>query len=122
MAKILLADDEQHIEMLVRFKLSKEGHSMDYAKDGEEALAMIEAETSDYDAVILDIMMPVFDGIYVLKKIRENLRFKDLPVILLTAKSQEKDVIIGYNAGATEYITKPFSPSEFYARIKRHLK
>jgi DNA-binding response OmpR family regulator len=121
MALFLLADDEKQVEQLVRFKLSKEGHSLDYVENGEEALKKIHESTEKYDVIILDIMMPVYDGMYALKKIREIEVYKDTPIIMLTAKSNEADVIKGYDLGATEYITKPFSPSEFYARIKKHI-
>ncbi len=121
MALFLLADDEKQVELLIRFKLTKEGHTLDYAENGEEALKKIAETTKSYDIIILDIMMPVYDGIYALQKIREIEIYKKTPVIMLTAKSNESDVIQGYDLGATEYITKPFSPSEFYARIKKYL-
>ncbi|HPN30559.1 MAG TPA: response regulator transcription factor [bacterium] len=121
MAQFLLADDEKQVEQLIRFKLSKEGHSLDYSQNGEEALQKIADGSKIYDVIILDIMMPVFDGIYALKKIRKIDKYKKTPIIMLSAKSNENDVIKGYDSGATEYITKPFSPSEFYARIKKYL-
>lgn len=121
MALFLLVDDEKQVEQLVRFKLSKEGHSLDYAENGEEALKKINKSTEKYDVIILDIMMPVYDGIYALKKIREISEYKNTPIIMLTAKSNESDVIKGYDLGASEYITKPFSPSEFFARIKKYI-
>ncbi|MBP7654570.1 response regulator transcription factor [Candidatus Dependentiae bacterium] len=121
MALFLLADDEKQVEQLIRFKLSKEGHFLDYVQNGEEALQKIGDISKTYDVIILDIMMPVFDGIYALKKIREIDKYKKTPIIMLSAKSNENDVIKGYDSGATEYITKPFSPSEFYARIKKYL-
>lgn len=121
MALFLLADDEKQVEQLIRFKLTKEGHSLDYVENGEEALKKIEDTSKKYDVIILDIMMPVYDGIYALKKIREIEAYKKTPIIMLTAKSNENDVIQGYDLGATEYITKPFSPSEFFARLKKYI-
>ncbi|HON55895.1 MAG TPA: response regulator [bacterium] len=121
MANFLLADDEKQVEQLIRFKLTKEGHSLDYVENGEDALKKVLDKNNKYDIIILDIMMPVYDGIYALKKIRELESYKKTPIIMLTAKSNENDVIQGYDLGATEYITKPFSPSEFYARIKKYL-
>ena len=122
MAKFLLADDEHQIEKIVRYKLEKEGHTLDYAENGELALNMIMSDSSDYDAIILDIMMPKLDGLTLLRKIRNISKYKNIPVIMLTAKSEDYDIKAGFEDGASEYITKPFGLSDFYLKVGRFLK
>ncbi|HOK41734.1 MAG TPA: response regulator [bacterium] len=121
MANFLLADDDKFIEKIIRFKLEKEGHTLDYAVNGEEALNKLTQGSKKYDIIILDIMMPVCDGLYTLKKIREINEFKNTPIIILSTKNREEDIILAYELGATEYIIKPFSPYEFYVKIKKYL-
>lgn len=113
--KILIAEDDPQVARLLRFKLEKEGFSVSWAEDGEKALELVLGE--EWDVMLLDIMMPVFDGFQVLKKLRE--KKPALPVIILSAKGQEKDVLYGLELGANDYISKPFRPAEVVARIKR---
>ncbi len=119
MARILIADDEAHIIKMVEFKLRNLGHEVITASDGGEAL---EKATSDKpDLVMLDVMMPVMDGFQVLQKLKTQEETKSLPVIMLTAKGQEKDVVTGFETGAVDYVIKPFSFPELIARINRAL-
>ncbi len=118
--KILLAEDEPHIARLVVFKLEREGYEVIWAKDGGEALESIKKNRPDL--VLLDVMMPVMDGFDVLKKIKEDERLWKIPVIMLTAKGQIKDVEKGFDLGSDDYIVKPFRPDELVARIKSKLK
>ena len=115
--KILVVDDEEHIRELIRFYLDKEGFSVLEAENGEEALEVVENEY--IDLAIVDIMMPVMDGFDFVEEMRE---FKDIPVIMLTAKSQSKDKLRGFSLGIDDYVTKPFDPDELMARVKTILK
>ena len=116
---IVLAEDEPHIARLVIFKLEREGYTVIWAKDGGEALESIASNKPDL--VLLDIMMPIMDGYEVLKKVKEQENLKSIPVIMLTAKGQEKDIVRGFNLGSEDYIVKPFRPAELAARIKKVL-
>jgi len=118
--KIVIAEDEPHIAKLVVFKLEREGYDVTWAKDGGEAWDMIQKTAPDL--AILDVMMPVMDGFEVLKKIKEDESLKDLPILILSARGQEQDVVRGFDLGVDDYIVKPFKPAELVARIKRALK
>lgn len=115
--KIVLAEDESHIARLITFKLEKEGYELTWAKDGGEALEKITEIMPDL--VILDVMMPVMDGFEVLKKVKHDETLKAIPVIMLTAKGQDNDIVHGLDTGAADYIVKPFRPAELVARIRR---
>ncbi|MDI6812954.1 MAG: response regulator transcription factor [Desulfitobacteriaceae bacterium] len=120
MAVILVVDDEEPIQELLRFNLEKEGYHVRLASDGLEALAFIEKELPDL--VLLDLMLPGIDGLEVCRRLRMQAKFQDLPVIMLTAKGEEIDKVLGLELGADDYITKPFSPRELLARIKARLR
>ncbi len=117
--KIILAEDEPQIARLIEFKLRKEGYSVTWKENGEEALKAINEDKPDL--IILDIMMPVMGGYEVLRRVKEDENLKSVPVIMLTARGQEKDVVKGIDLGAEDYITKPFHPAELLARVKRIL-
>lgn len=117
MHKILIVDDEERIRDIIRQYLSFEGFSYDEASDGVTALQKI--QNTPYDLVVLDIMMPHLDGVTTLRKIRET---HNTPVILLTAKGEEYDKVLGFDLGADDYVVKPFSPKELMSRIKAILK
>jgi len=118
--RIVIAEDEPHIARLVTFKLQREGYAVIWAKDGGEALEQISNTLPDL--VILDIMMPVMDGYEVLNRMKESNEMKDIPVIMLSAKGQEQDIVKGLEHGTEDYIVKPFSPAELVARIRKVLK
>ncbi len=111
--RVLVLDDEQLIVKGIRFSLEQDDYEVDCAYDGEEALKL--AKENPYDIILLDIMLPKMDGYEVLQQIRE---FSDVPVIMLTAKSEDMDKILGLDYGADDYITKPFNILEVKARIK----
>jgi DNA-binding response OmpR family regulator len=115
MARILLAEDEQQIGDMVTFKLTNSGHRVVRVGDGEAALAA--AERDRPDVIILDVMMPLVDGFAVLGRLKSNPELRAIPVIMLTARGQERDVLSGLQAGATDYIVKPFSLKELLARV-----
>jgi two-component system, OmpR family, alkaline phosphatase synthesis response regulator PhoP len=116
-AKILVADDEQNIIKLLRLYLREEGYEIVTARDGREALDRFRSERPDL--VLLDLMMPELGGFDVCGEIR---RESDVPVIMLTARSEDVDKIVGLEMGADDYITKPFNPREVVARIKAALR
>ncbi len=115
--RILVVDDEKLIVKGIRFSLEKDGMEVDCAYDGEEALEL--AKQNEYDVVLLDLMLPVYDGYEVCQRIRE---FSDMPIIMLTAKGEDMDKILGLEYGADDYITKPFNILEVKARIKAILR
>ncbi|MDH4224732.1 MAG: response regulator [Deltaproteobacteria bacterium] len=114
---ILIADDDEHIGYLVKFKLEKAGHQVTWETNGTQALAAIQAGRPD--VVILDVMMPGMGGFQVLDAIKSDMSLKHIPVIMLTAMGQENDVVKGITTGADDYLVKPFRPSELQARIER---
>ena len=117
MQKILVCDDDREIVEAIDIYLSQEGYQILRAYDGEEALNILKKE--EVHLVILDIMMPKLDGMRVTRKIRE---FSSAPIILLSARTEDADKILGLNAGADDYVTKPFSPLELIARVKSQLR
>ena len=117
MANILICDDEMDIVNALKIYLNDPNHVLFTAQNGKQALEIIEKET--IDLVLLDIMMPVMDGIEALAKIRENY---NMPIIMLTAKSEDSDKVLGLNVGAYDYITKPFNPLEVSARVNSQLR
>lgn len=119
-AKILVVDDETHIVELVRFNLEKEGFEVVAAHHGLEALQLVDDEQPDL--VVLDIMIPYLDGLEVCKRLRQDERYHNLPIIMLTAKGDEIDTVLGLEMGADDYIKKPFSPRELVARVKARLR
>ena len=119
MALILVVDDEPHIIKMVEFKLRNQGYETISAVDGNQALEM--ALTRKPDLILLDVMMPGLDGFQVLSKLKAQEETKELPVIMLTAKGQERDVVTGFGKGADDYIIKHFSFPELIARVNRAL-
>ena len=117
---ILTVDDEEHILELISYNLELNGYEVLKALTGEEALEILDQH--QVDLVLLDRMLPGIDGIEVLKQIRGDKNKKDLPVILLTAKSEEFDKVVGLEIGADDYICKPFGVHELIARIKAVLR
>ena len=116
--KILVVDDESRIRKLIKDYLRRGGYEVIEASDGEEALEIF-YKTKDISLIILDVMMPNLDGWEVLKEIRESSR---VPIIMLTAKSEEEDELNGYSLGADEYVLKPFSPKVLVARVEAVLR
>lgn len=115
--KILVVDDEMPISDIIKFNLLKEGYEVETAFDGEEALK--KAYQYQPDLVLLDVMLPKLDGFQVCRKIRESFK---MPIIMLTAKEEEVDKVLGFELGADDYITKPFGMRELIARVKANLR
>ncbi|MCL1843626.1 MAG: response regulator transcription factor [Defluviitaleaceae bacterium] len=117
MAHILVVDDEKNIVKGIKFSLEQDGMKVDMAHDGEEALQM--ARNNEYDLIILDVMLPKIEGTDVCRQIRE---FSAVPVVMVTAKGDDMDKIMGLEYGADDYVTKPFNILELKARIKAILR
>jgi DNA-binding response OmpR family regulator len=116
-ARILLVDDEQSVQKLLAYPLRKEGYEVVPAMDGEEALERCRGQS--FDLVVLDVMLPKLDGFDVCRQIRAQ---SSVPIIMLTAKAEEFDKVLGLELGADDYITKPFSMREFRSRVKAVLR
>jgi DNA-binding response OmpR family regulator len=116
--RILLVDDEQPIQTLLSFPLQRDGYEVVQASDGNEALARFNEQA--FDLVVLDLMLPRLDGLEVCKRLRA--KGSTVPIIMLTAKSEEIDKVLGLELGADDYITKPFSMREFRSRVKAALR
>ena len=117
---VLVVEDEEDIRELVSYNLLKEGYQVAGVASGEDALAAVESKTPDL--VLLDIMLPGLDGLRVCRKLKENPKFNSIPIIMLTAKGEEPDIVAGLNMGADDYVTKPFSPKVLLARVQAVLR
>jgi len=115
---VLVAEDDDQISFLLQFLLEREGYSVMLARDGHEALQFIDSMTPPRLA-IFDIMMPHADGFELLQHLRAKPDWHNVPVMMLTARSQEKDIVRALDAGAADYVVKPFLPEELKARIRR---
>lgn len=119
-SKILVVDDEANITELMRFNLSKEGYQVSTAATGQQCLELAEKQLPDL--IILDLMLPGMDGLEVCRNLRKNTLTENIPIIMLTARGEEVDKVLGLEMGADDYMTKPFSPRELLARVKAHLR
>jgi len=117
--KILIVDDEEDVLELVRYNLDRSGYQIITASSGEEALS--KARKNSLDLIILDLMLPGIDGLEVCKKLKGDVKTEHIPIIMLTAKGDESDIVTGLELGAEDYITKPFSPKVLVARVRRIL-
>lgn len=118
--KILVVDDETYIVELVKFNLEKEGYRVVVAFDGIHALEMVREENPQL--ILLDIMLPSMDGLEVCRTLKQDPNYNTIPIIMLTAKGDEFDTVLGLEMGADDYIKKPFSPREMVARVKARLR
>jgi DNA-binding response OmpR family regulator len=118
--RILIIEDDKHISKLVNYNLEKAGYDSTVVEDGEEALDILSKQ--GVDLIILDIMLPKMDGFEVCRIIKQESKFKNIPIIMLTAKGEEVDRIVGLELGADDYVVKPFSPRELVLRVKAILK
>jgi DNA-binding response OmpR family regulator len=114
--KILIIEDEKDIQDLLQLYLKRDGFGADIARDGETGLR--KASQERYDLILLDLMLPQVDGLEVCRNLRSRPQTADIPIIMITAKAEESDRVVGLEMGADDYITKPFSPREVLARVK----
>jgi two-component system, OmpR family, alkaline phosphatase synthesis response regulator PhoP len=117
---VLVVEDEEDIRELVSYNLLKEGYQVAGVGSGEDALTAVESKTPDL--ILLDIMLPGLDGLRVCRKLKENPKYEAIPIIMLTAKGEEPDIVAGLNMGADDYVTKPFSPKVLLARVQAVLR
>ena len=120
MAKILIADDDPILVEILKFRLEGAGHVVAVARDGEQAL--VAAREQRPDLIVLDSMMPIIAGPEVLSELKSDPELKNVPVVMLTARDGEADIIAGLKGGASEYLTKPFIPQELLVRISGLVK
>ncbi len=118
--KILLVEDDKDISELVRYNFEKEGYTFVAVGSGEKAFDLVRRESPQL--IILDLMLPGMDGLDVCKILKNDDRTKQIPIVMLTAKSEESDVVVGLQLGADDYVTKPFSPKVLIARVKAILR
>ena len=116
---ILVAEDQQHIRALIEYKLKNSGYEVISVADGMAALS--KAREISPSLILLDVMMPLMTGFEVLSALKQDIATKDIPILLVTAQSKEDEVLKGLELGAEDYITKPFSPNELAARVKKVL-
>jgi two-component system phosphate regulon response regulator PhoB len=120
MAKILVAEDEKQIADMISFKLTNAGHQVVRAQDGEQAITLAARESPEL--ILLDAMMPGLNGFEVLRRLKADSTLRSVPVIMVTAKGHERDVLSGLRGGAVDYIVKPFSLKELSARVELALR
>jgi len=115
MKKILIVDDEAHILNIIKFNLKKRGYDITIASNGEEAIEKIKGNIPDL--LIIDVMMPKMSGYDVCRILKEDEKYKDMPIIMLSAKSQLEDIEVAKELGITKYLTKPFSPMMLMKKV-----
>jgi two-component system alkaline phosphatase synthesis response regulator PhoP len=118
--KILVVDDEEDILELLKYNLSREGYKVSCAASGEETLSAVRSGVPDL--IVLDLMLPGIDGLDVAKQLKNDPKTRDVPIVMLTAKGEEADIVTGLELGADDYVTKPFSPRILAARVKAVLR
>jgi two-component system alkaline phosphatase synthesis response regulator PhoP len=118
--KILVIDDEEDILELLKYNLSREGYKVSCASSGEETLRAVQSGIPDL--LVLDLMLPGIDGLDVARQLKSDPKTRDVPIVMLTAKGEEADIVTGLELGADDYITKPFSPRVLVARVKAILR
>lgn len=120
MVKVLVVEDEQALALLLKYNLEKEGYDVIIEDRGNKVLGVVERECPSL--ILLDWMLPELSGVEICKQVRSKPDLKNIPIIMLTAKGQEEDKIKGLNAGADDYVTKPFSVPELMARVKTNMR
>jgi two-component system phosphate regulon response regulator PhoB len=118
--KILIVDDEEDILELVRYNLSREGYHVTGTLTGEDALRKVRSDP--FDLIVLDLMLPGMDGLAFTKTLKNDSRLRSIPIVMLTAKGEEADIVTGLELGADDYITKPFSPKVMIARVRAAIR
>jgi DNA-binding response OmpR family regulator len=118
---ILVVEDDEHIGDLLRFLFERQGFEVEVRTDGRAALAYIEASVRQPRLILLDVMLPFVDGFELVKAIRARAGWESIPVLMLTAKASEADIARARDAGATDYLLKPFQPNELMARVRGYL-
>ena len=118
----LVVEDDQIIVKLLEHMLSRNGFGVQIALNGREAVAFMANLSAPPDLIVLDVMLPYLDGFELITKIREHATWNEVPVIMLTSKSQEQNIVRALDKGANDYVVKPFRPGELMSRIRRVMK
>ena len=121
-ASVLVIEDDDHIAQILKFMLERQSYTVAMAADGRAARAFVETAAVPPGLVLLDVMLPYIDGFELVSVIRGQAGWETVPIIMLTAKNMEKDIVRALDAGANDYIVKPFQPNELLARIRRYTK
>ncbi len=119
---ILVVEDDEHIADLLRFLLERQGYHVEVRSDGRSALSLINNSQTRPCMILLDVMLPFIDGFELVEAIRRRADWATVPLVMLTAKTAEADIVRALDAGANDYIVKPFQPNELMARVRRYLK
>ncbi|WP_436313075.1 response regulator transcription factor [Variovorax sp. LjRoot84] len=120
-ASVLVVEDDENIAYLLKFMLEREQYKVALARDGRKAKEFIEAQSPPHIA-LLDVMLPFVDGFELIRLIRGSITWRSVPILMLSAKTQEQDVVRALDAGANDYVQKPFAPNELLARVRRYAK
>ncbi len=119
---ILVVEDDEHIAELLRFLLERQGFHVEICTDGRAARATIEQGSFTPSMILLDVMLPFLDGFELVRSIRARAGWEEIPILMLTAKTMEADIVRALDAGANDYILKPFQPNELMARVRRYAR
>lgn len=120
-ATVLVVEDDENIAYLLKFMLEREQYQVALARDGRKAKEFIETQSPPHIA-LLDVMLPFVDGFELIRLIRGRITWRSVPILMLSAKTQEQDVVRALDAGANDYVQKPFAPNELLARVRRYAK
>lgn len=119
---VLVVEDDEHIAQVLKFMLERQGYQVSHAADGRAACSHIESLTDLPALVLLDVMLPYIDGFEIVSFIRSRPQWAEVPIVMLTAKAMERDIVRALDAGANDYVVKPFQPNELLARVRRFLR
>lgn len=119
---VLLVEDDENISQVLKFMLERQGYQVAHAADGRAACSYVESATERPALVLLDVMLPYIDGFEIVRFIRTRAEWVTVPIVMLTAKTTERDIVRALDTGANDYIVKPFQPNELLARIRRFLR
>lgn len=119
---VLVVEDDEHIAQVLKFMLERQGYQVTHAADGRAACSHIESLETVPALVLLDVMLPYIDGFEIVRIIRDRPAWADVPIVMLTAKAMERDIVRALDAGANDYVVKPFQPNELLARMRRFLR
>ncbi len=122
MDNVLIIEDDEHIAGLLKFLLERHGFSTQVADNGRTAAELITSADAPPSLILLDVMLPYHDGFELMRTIRQQPGWQQVPVIMLTAKNMERDIVRAFDAGANDYIVKPFQPTELLARLRRFIR
>jgi DNA-binding response OmpR family regulator len=119
---VLVVEDDEHISQVLKFMLERQGYRVVHLADGRAAVNHVESSMSLPDLVLLDVMLPYVDGFEIVRRMRARAAWCGVPVLMLTAKNTERDSVRALDAGADDFVTKPFQPNELLARVRRFLR